>query len=36
VTQVVQLPMLFLSGIFFPIETMGEFLQTVARLMPLT
>lgn len=36
VTQVVQLPMLFLSGIFFPIATMGEFLQTVARLMPLT
>ena len=36
VTQVVQLPMLFLSGIFFPIATMGDFLQTVARLMPLT
>ena len=36
VTQVVQLPMLFLSGIFFPIATMGEFLQTIARLMPLT
>ena len=36
VTQVVQLPMLFLSGIFFPIATMGEFLQSVARLMPLT
>jgi ABC-2 type transport system permease protein len=36
VTQVVQLPMLFLSGIFFPIATMGDVLQTVARLMPLT
>jgi ABC-2 type transport system permease protein len=36
VTQVVMLPMLFLSGIFFPIATMGEALQTVARLLPLT
>ena len=36
VTQVVQLPMLFLSGIFFPIATMGDALQTVARLLPLT
>jgi ABC-2 type transport system permease protein len=36
VTQVVQLPMLFLSGIFFPIATMGEALQTVARVLPLT
>jgi ABC-2 type transport system permease protein len=36
VTQVVQLPMLFLSGIFFPIATMGDALQTVAKLLPLT
>jgi len=36
ITQVVQLPMLFLSGIFFPIATMGDFLQTIARLLPLT
>ena len=36
VTQVVQLPMLFLSGIFFPIATMGPVLQSVARLLPLT
>jgi ABC-2 type transport system permease protein len=36
VTQAVQLPMLFLSGIFFPIATMGDALQTVARVLPLT
>src|SRR5262245_34598559 len=36
VTQVVQLPMLFLSGIFFPIATMGDALQTVAKLLPMT
>jgi ABC-2 type transport system permease protein len=36
VTQVIQLPMLFLSGIFFPIATMGDLLQSVARLLPLT
>jgi ABC-2 type transport system permease protein len=36
VTQVVQLPMLFLSGIFFPIATMGDVLQTVAKFLPLT
>jgi len=36
VTQVVQLPMLFLSGIFFPIATMGDALQSVAKLLPLT
>ena len=36
ITQAVQLPMLFLSGIFFPIATMGPVLQSVARLLPLT
>ena len=36
VVQVVQLPMLFLSGIFFPIATMGDVLQSIARLLPLT
>jgi len=36
VTQVVQLPMLFLSGIFFPIATMGNVLQSIARVLPLT
>jgi ABC-2 type transport system permease protein len=36
VTQAVQLPMLFLSGIFFPIAAMGPALQSVAKLLPLT
>jgi ABC-2 type transport system permease protein len=36
ITQVVQFPMMFLSGVFFPIELMPEFLQTIARLIPLT
>lgn len=36
VTQVVQLPMMFLSGIFFPIATMGPLLQSVAKFLPLT
>ncbi len=35
-TQVVQFPMMFLSGTFFPIEQMPDFLQTIARLIPLT
>jgi ABC-2 type transport system permease protein len=36
VTQVVQFPMMFLSGVFFPLEAMPQFLQSVARLIPLT
>jgi ABC-2 type transport system permease protein len=36
VTQVVQFPMMFLSGVFFPIEAMPSFLQSIARLIPLT
>jgi ABC-2 type transport system permease protein len=36
ITQVVQFPMMFLSGVFFPIEAMPQFLQSVARLIPLT
>ena len=36
VVQVVQMPMMFLSGIFFPFDFMPDFLQTVARLLPLT
>ncbi len=36
ITSVVQFPMMFLSGIFFPIAFMPEFLQPVAALMPLT
>ena len=35
-TSVVQFPMMFLSGTFFPIASMPDFLQTVARLIPLT
>jgi ABC-2 type transport system permease protein len=35
-TSVVQFPLMFLSGIFFPIQFMPDFLQTIARLMPLT
>ena len=35
-TSVVQFPMMFLSGTFFPIEQMPDFLQTIARLIPLT
>jgi ABC-2 type transport system permease protein len=35
-TSVVQFPMMFLSGIFFPIQAMPEFLQAIARLIPLT
>lgn len=35
-TSVVQFPMMFLSGTFFPIEAMPDPLQAVARLIPLT
>ena len=35
-TSIVQFPLMFLSGIFFPIEIMPEVLQPVASLMPLT
>jgi ABC-2 type transport system permease protein len=35
-TSVVQFPLMFLSGVFFPIEQMPEFLQKVAYLLPLT
>jgi len=35
-TQVVQFPMMFLSGVFFPIAAMPPFLQGIARLIPLT
>ncbi|MGE5576727.1 MAG: ABC transporter permease [Syntrophothermus sp.] len=34
--QLVQFPMMFLSGIFFPIEIMPSFLQPVVRAIPLT
>jgi ABC-2 type transport system permease protein len=36
VVQVVQMPLMFLSGIFFPFNFMPEFLRTVARFLPLT
>ena len=35
-TSVVQFPLMFLSGIFFPIDFMPEWLQPVASIMPLT
>ena len=35
-TSIVQFPLMFLSGIFFPIDFMPEFLQPVAAIMPLT
>lgn len=35
-TQVVQMPMMFLSGIFFPFEILPDFLRTIARFIPLT
>lgn len=34
--QVVQFPMMFLSGIFFPVEIMPSFLRPVANAMPLS
>ena len=36
VVQVVQMPMMFLSGIFFPFDFMPNFLQTIGRVIPLT
>jgi len=30
------MPMMFLSGIFFPFDFMPNFLQTIGRVMPLT
>jgi ABC-2 type transport system permease protein len=36
VTSVVQFPMMFLSGIFFPIAFMPEWLQPIAAFLPLT
>lgn len=36
ITSVVQFPMMFLSGIFFPIAFMPEWLQPVAAFLPLT
>ena len=36
VVQVVQMPLMFLSGIFFPFDFMPDFLRSFARLLPLT
>lgn len=36
VVQVVQMPLMFLSGIFFPFTFMPDFLRSIARLLPLT
>jgi ABC-2 type transport system permease protein len=36
ITSVVQFPLMFLSGIFFPIEVLPSWLKTVATFMPLT
>jgi ABC-2 type transport system permease protein len=35
-TSVVQFPLMFLSGTFFPIDAMPDVLRTVARALPLT
>ena len=35
-TSMIQFPMMFLSGAFFPIDQMPQFLQAVARIIPLT
>ncbi len=35
-TSVVQFPLMFLSGTFFPIDSMPDALKTVARVLPLT
>jgi len=34
--QIIQFPMLFLSGIFFPIEFMPDFMRPVLAAIPLT
>jgi ABC-2 type transport system permease protein len=36
ITSVLQFPMMFLSGTFFPIDEMPDVLQSIARIIPLT
>ena len=36
IIQLIQFPMLFLSGIFFPIDFMPDFIRPVIQAMPLT
>jgi ABC-2 type transport system permease protein len=35
-TSIVQFPLMFLSGTFFPIDAMPDFLKGIARVLPLT
>jgi ABC-2 type transport system permease protein len=35
-TSIVQFPLMFLSGIFFPLEIMPDWLRSIATFMPLT
>jgi ABC-2 type transport system permease protein len=35
-TSVVQFPLMFLSGTFFPIDAMPDYMKAVARILPLT
>lgn len=36
IIQLIQFPMLFLSGIFFPIDFMPDFMRTIIAIIPLT
>ena len=36
VMMTLMFPMMFLSGVFFPLQQMPEFMQVIARLLPLT
>ena len=36
IIQLVQFPMMFLSGIFFPLEMLPKFMKSVVSIMPLT
>jgi ABC-2 type transport system permease protein len=35
VTNVITNPMMFLSGVFFPVAAMPSFVQTIAKVLPL-
>ena len=36
IALLISLPVLFLSGVFFPVQAMPKFLQTIAQLLPVT
>jgi ABC-2 type transport system permease protein len=36
IIQIIQFPMLFLSGIFFPVEIMPDFMRPIIAIIPLT